>query len=208
MGQRLNIEITDGCGVALANCYYHWSAYTSCSINLIETIIEANEDIKCNSLLERAVKLLEQTGGGINDFERTRIENNTTGEYEGIEFKACIDRNNGLISVTEAGIADTRKWEEGRIEIDIENRKINFYVYWGEDVDNYISRRFEDIDVSDLSMNEKEAILVRDGMPSVRWQWEDFEEIPFEEFYKVAELVDDNEYGFYTPKMMVFTWIC
>lgn len=207
MGQRLNIEIIDGWGMTLANCYYHWSAYTGSAIELVETIIEASEDIACDSLLERAVKLLESTGAGINDFEKTRIEADATNKFDGIDFKPCVDRNKGLISVTLEGISDTRKWEEGRVEINIEDKTIDFYMYLSEDSDYYISNQFEDVDVENLSMNEKEALLIRDGMSRLKYTWEDFEDIPFEEFYKIAELVDDNVNGFYTPEMRVITWI-
>lgn len=208
MGQRLNIEIADDHGVTLANCYYHWSAYTGSAIELVESIIKADEEIECNSLLERAVKLLEQTGGGINDAEMERIKNDDTNKFVGIDFKGCIDRNMGLISVTDIGIADTQRWEESRIEINIESQTINFYVYWSDDIDSFISYQFEDVVVQDLSMNEKEALLVQDGMRRLKWQWENFEEIPFEEFYMIEELVNNNTNGFYTPEMLVITWIC
>lgn len=208
MGQRLNIEIKDGNGITLANGYYHWSAYTGSAIELVETIIETNEDIECNSLLERAVKLLESTGAGINDFEKTRIEADSTNKFDGIDFKPCVDRNRGLISVTPEGIMDTRKWEEGRVNIDIENQTIDFDVYWEDDIDNFISYQFEDTNVDELSMNEKEALLIHDGMCRLKWGYEDFECIPFNNFYKIADLVEDNADGFYTPEMMVITWIC
>lgn len=43
MGQRLNIEIVNG-ETSLANCYYHWSAYTSSALGLTRQIIDAYYD--------------------------------------------------------------------------------------------------------------------------------------------------------------------
>ena len=44
MGQRLNIEIIEN-GKVLANAYYHWSGYTSSSLELTQEILEAIEKI-------------------------------------------------------------------------------------------------------------------------------------------------------------------
>ena len=38
MGQRLNIEILKD-GDCIANCYYHWGAYTSPTIHLVKEIL-------------------------------------------------------------------------------------------------------------------------------------------------------------------------
>ena len=152
MGQRLNIEIKKkGKEKTIANCYYHWSAYTESSLLLAKEILEniinyhdEKDDFK------KALQLLQSTGAGI-------IHN----EYDILKKKQkryCRvgeDRNMGLISFTDKGIEETRTWEEGRIEIELDDddykdlehfrvySTINFGVYWHEDI-SFIKEDYEE----------------------------------------------------------------
>lgn len=105
MGQRLNIEMKSK-GKVVANCYYHWSAYTMTALQLTEEIISNFDSIQDNNDVKRAVKLLESTGAGYSD------------------------RNNGLIATTEEEMNDTRYWEEGRVTIDMDNKTFDFNVFF------------------------------------------------------------------------------
>lgn len=105
MGQRLNIEMKSK-GKVVANCYYHWSAYTMTSLQLTEEIISNFDSIQDNNDVKIAVKLLESTGAGYSD------------------------RNNGLIATTEEEMNDTRYWEEGRVTIDMDNKTFDFNVFF------------------------------------------------------------------------------
>lgn len=130
MGQRLNIEIVDR-EKSLANCYYHWDAYSFDSLKLAQKIIETyllRKAFACSNKLKTAVKILETTGAGINDIERSRIDKEPD-KYVDIKFNDAISRNEGLISVTEIGKEQTRSWEEGRITIDISSETFFFDVY-------------------------------------------------------------------------------
>ena len=105
MGQRLNIEIKSK-GKVVANCYYHWSAYTRSALQLTKEIISNFDSIQDNDDVERAVKLLESTGAGYSD------------------------RDAGLIATDEEEMNDTRYWEEGRVTIDMDNKTFDFNVFF------------------------------------------------------------------------------
>ena len=128
MGQRLNIEITDG-NKCLANCYYHWSAYTKEAAILTYNIIQywkvLHNDI--SDPLQLAVRLLELTGGGVNIEERVMIQADHS--FNNMTFQPSTNRNRGLISVTENGINGTRACEEGRVTIDIAHHIVTFGVW-------------------------------------------------------------------------------
>lgn len=124
MGQRLNIEIWRG-NTCLANAYYHWSAYTDSAAELVNKILATHKEH--NTLPDQfhdqlyAVRLLEATGAGLEDGDR-EIMAERTGE----DFRACTGRNAGLIAVTDKGIQDTRVWEEYRVSIYLDQKRVNF----------------------------------------------------------------------------------
>ena len=105
MEQRLNIEIKSK-GKVVANCYYHWSAYTRSALQLTKEIISNFDSIQDNDDVKRAVKLLESTGAGYSD------------------------RDAGLIATDEEEMKDTRYWEEGRVTIDMDNKTFDFNVFF------------------------------------------------------------------------------
>jgi hypothetical protein len=122
MGQRLNLEIKTNDKV-LANAYYHWSGYTTSSLEITKSAIQfiLNNEIKLD--VESAIKILEHTGASFNDKAWKNALD--SGIVKG-EFKECQGRNAGLIGVTESDMKETRVWEEGRIEINIENKSFRF----------------------------------------------------------------------------------
>lgn len=134
MGQRLNIEIASQ-GKTLANAYYHWSGYTSSALELAERIVHDyfgtfglyrvyhHKDI---SDMEIAIRLLTMTGAGFPPDEINRIEaSDIYNEYLDLIVKS-LDRNAGLIAITEKGIEQTRRWEEARVTIDINTMMVDF----------------------------------------------------------------------------------
>lgn len=102
MGQRLNIEIVKNEKV-LANSYYHWSGYSNCAVNLAIKIINNFRYLKrCkvenyieNQDLLFAIRLLEETGAGFNDIDKTReiLKDKTMN----LRLKKCEGRNEGII---------------------------------------------------------------------------------------------------------------
>lgn len=110
MGQRLNIEILDNKEV-LANCYYHWSGYTSSALHLTKEIIGSSmiRDEFLQAIPDKiayAVALLKLTGAG------------------------NVDRNAGLISTSTEDIEETRRWQEAGVYIDIGTQTIVFDLFY------------------------------------------------------------------------------
>ena len=162
MGQRLNIEIKKkGKEKTIANCYYHWSAYTESSLLLAKEILEniinyhdEKDDFK------KAVQLLQSTGAGIiyNEYDILTEEQK---RY----CRVGEDRNMGLISFTDKGIEETRTWEEGRIEIELDDddykdldhfkvySTIYFGVYWHENINDLKGNDDDDDDDEKLDLD-------------------------------------------------------
>lgn len=165
MGQRLNIEITKN-GKLLANAYYHWDAYSSTAISKTARIVHDYYDIYSIPLrwypeevsdMEIATRLLIMTGAGVDDLEHARITQNPPEalqtKHGPIILPKCVDRNSGLLCVTEEGMKDTRQWEEGRVTIDIGTQTVNFDVlshYTKDEVQKY---EIEDV-VSELKSSD------------------------------------------------------
>ncbi len=128
MGQRLNIEIRRRKdNKVLANSYYHWSAYTSSSLHLAEEIIEnIYEVIRKEKVSDeiKAIQLLQTTGAGLMEDEYNKLN-----EEDKKYCSLATNRNLGLISFTDEGMEETRKWEEGRltIDIDFDDKDYDFY---------------------------------------------------------------------------------
>lgn len=135
MGQRLNIQIeandtdTDETKV-LANCYYHWSGYTSSAMELVKEIVDSgiyNLDIL--DPVEKAIRMLEVTGAGLTKDEFTEA-------YPENKYKLSTDRDIGLITISEAGILETQNWEEARVTINLSTGMVDMGgVYYLDEVD-------------------------------------------------------------------------
>lgn len=129
MGQCLNIEIMSG-EKTLANAYYHWSAYTASAAELTKIILETPVDEE-EPLIWQAIHLLETTGAGVPGYERDSIlQNEMLSEAEVNHLQPCIDRNRGLIAITEEGMRDTKVWEEGRVTIHLDSKTVDFNVFF------------------------------------------------------------------------------
>ena len=190
MGQRLNIEIVNGEKV-LANCYYHWSAYTRSALELTKIIIEEYQDSDMDIGIGLAVSLLEATGCGITEEERINI-NKKSAKYRGIKFRDAISRNEGLISVTEHGIEETRGWEEGRVTIDLKSKTFCFDVLF-----SYSREEYEE--EFDEEYNEPINNLAKCEF--------DFSMVPFSDINALIQFVDDNPCGAINEYELVYGWI-
>lgn len=128
MGQRLNIEIK--CNDELiANSYFHWSAYTGSSIELVKEILNLYDDVVSNYSVQRAVSLLELTGAGIQEEELQRVVLDADKDIQRLKFKRMShNRNQGFIHVLQPDMDNTRDWDEGRVTIDIGDDTIIFDV--------------------------------------------------------------------------------
>lgn len=162
MGQRLNIEIVEN-GVCLANAYYHWSAYTSSAFELAKQIIQAIPKVKEKPPVMRAIRLLEVTGAKLMSEEIDFAKKLLLGDFE-----KATDRNDGLISISEKGIAETRQWQEGAVYIYLDEKRMKFDVLhrtyffeYRKSEEKYNGRKVEindipifDIDFSDIKFDK------------------------------------------------------
>ena len=129
MGQRLvitvNVEHKDI--TRLFNCYYHWSAYTQCSIDTINEIVKEYADLFKNytsanidmyhKITYCIFNAFFRTGAGImlsEDGKEKKILEEINNE---IEFQKSQDRNFGLIAITEKEMKTSQNWSEGDIHI-------------------------------------------------------------------------------------------
>lgn len=146
MGQRLNIEIMSG-EKTLANAYYHWSAYTASAAELTKIILKTHVDA-AEPLIWQAIHLLEATGAGVPGDERDRIlQKEVLPEDEIDHLQPCIDRNRGLIAITEEGIRVTRIWEEGRVTIHLDSKTVDFDVFFRLDREEYEADYYGNVDM-------------------------------------------------------------
>ena len=145
MGQRLNIQIeannTDTNETkVLANCYYHWSGYTSSAFELVNEIVESgiyNLDIL--DPVEKAIRLLEATGAGLTEDEFTE-------EYPESKYKKATTRDNGLIAISQKGIRETQYLEEAIVIINLSTNMVDMGgVYYLDEVDGEEEETLEDI---------------------------------------------------------------
>ena len=169
MGQRLNIEICNSTRT-LANAYYHWGAYTDSALEYTAEIIDAYHNLsgQITDELQLVVKLLEATGAGITDEEKERMTHDPDFDFSGINFSSAIDRNEGLIAVTEKGMEETRSWEEGRVTINIEEANFCFDVVSYYDKDEYV----EDYGVKSLSkLTQIDHNFFLDYLPFEKISW-------------------------------------
>lgn len=132
MGQRLNIEIEKN-NKTLANAYYHWSAYSSSACEMTQQIADyINKNPQtCDDVLY-AIRILEHTGAGLINNYPNELKS-AQEMFPNEKFEECKGRNSGLLAITDVGIEETRDWEEGRVTINLDNKTINFAVYWEYD---------------------------------------------------------------------------
>lgn len=138
MGQRLNISL-ESAGEVVANAYYHWSAYTGSAAYLVQGICEVWDELKECSLsdAEFACRLLHETGAGFNQEEIDRIRFQKDSRVNTFPLWPSTDRNSGLLSVTQEGIEETERWEEGRVTIYLDSGSIYFDVVFTMTAEEY-----------------------------------------------------------------------
>lgn len=151
MGQRLIMTIKED-DKDLMKVYYHWSAYTISSLVEAQQFIDSYyedelEEVEDTKL--RCIRALEKIGA--------RLENET--ELE--EFKKLypnekiindsINRNKGLIAITEQGMKDLQEYSEGDIIINLSAATVCcdcVSIY--EDLEEYNEWNEEDLKEEDL----------------------------------------------------------
>lgn len=174
MGQRLNIEIKKQ-EKLLANAYYHWSAYSEASLLLTKEIIDKFEEVKEETDVTQAIMLLQITGAGLTSSSMEYLEEIIPNfEEQKEKYQSAIDRNEGLIEITEKGMENTQYWEEGRITIHIDTKTFDFEVF----------------DYPDLEEFEECYEIKIEDLPTLEFP---IKNIKFEQIDKVLELVKKTQ---------------
>lgn len=200
MGQRLNIEIKKKeTNETIANCYYHWSAYTRSALDLTLEIIENTISVNHNEKeVDKmyAIELLQSTGGGLMQDEYDKIDDENK-KY----CKVSRNRNLGLISFTDEGIQETRRYEEGRVEIYIPNItdyfakikeiRVAFDVFYKEDIEDVKKYYREDIKKKKLNL---------DNLIEFDFDLWNMTRADLYEFYNKEIDIENNYYGMFKIK--------
>lgn len=179
VAQKLNIEIIKE-GKTLANALFRWSGYTSSAIRLTQQIIEKQQDLQQEDDLLFAIKLLTQTYAVLH--ERDYKEAKKLYPNENLDFEG--DQYSGLITFTEEGIEETRRWEEARVEILIDKKQINLKTFHFFDKQEYCR---------DYRMKEEDYKKI----PTFNFK---IDEIPYSEFPDIKDFV------FQSIKNSIFTF--
>ena len=151
----------------LMNIYYHWSAYSTSAyiealkfINVykdMEDFMKLFVDIKDRKkLVMFLVKILEKKGARINIGDYEYVEK----EYPELEFlKTDVDRNEGLISLSEKEMADSEKWGEGFLNIFLKEREVVNNCYWGgyDSIEEYIKDNGLELTEEEVKATEEEV---------------------------------------------------
>lgn len=122
MGQRLVITI-HAFDEDIAKIYYHWSAYTTSALQEAKDIIDNVDWFNSTSkdeLILRITRQLEKCGGGVNIRDREEFKK----KYPNETFKDGIDRNYGLIAITDDGMEELEHWSQGDLTIDFDTEKV------------------------------------------------------------------------------------
>lgn len=146
MGQRLCIDIFDGDEI-VANCYYHWSAYTGSTVELIKIILTDLERTK-NFQVDKKIRVYEalRATGASLDLEEYNYIQSFNGDPRFnllkktvFQFDAStLNRSDGLISFSKDGIEKTQNVAEGFATIDLSNDTFSFDVFHAEDKEDLL----------------------------------------------------------------------
>lgn len=124
MGQRLVVSVYKNKNEAspFMSIYYHWSAYTVTalveSLNIIKSYRERKRSLPFEAAL---IVSLETIGARIDPQDSLYIQN----KYPDIKFDLDnVDRNFGLIALSEERIAQQLQWAEGLANVYLEEEEI------------------------------------------------------------------------------------
>lgn len=143
MGQRLTIEIKNK-DKSLACAYYHWSGYTDSSLQILNLFMEAYSLLKDKNEISdqyKAVIALRATGAGLIENPNDVLDSTDIPEEIYFEDEEILDRNAGLIYISNDNIEDALYWSEGPITIDLESETICFEVVRYEDAEAFKEER-------------------------------------------------------------------
>ena len=175
--------------IVLANCYYHWSAYTTSAayttIGIMEKLEQPGQPARSNittavQQLCRAVHALMDTGATFDPEEKQAAltilhmlydtaypdEPDVAHDINNLMVTLNndtkdVDRVDGMIAVTNDAIVDNASWSEGDVSISVDDNTCNFGVIWHLEPNEYDP---DDYDKEDLKNPTKLPINLNDDL--------------------------------------------
>lgn len=140
MGQRLVVTVKST-GEDLCKMYFHWSAYTISALMEVRDMMEEFpiETKSKEDAILYFIRYCEEYGGGIDGGMGSKEWNYITNKYPNYKFKSeNINRNRGLIAISEDGMDEMQSWSEGDIYIDLDEMTVHNELFWYyDDIDEY-----------------------------------------------------------------------
>lgn len=152
MGQRLVISVYESKedGTPVAALYYHWGAYTWSALDWTRQLVEYMDNNEWNDQKELAlhvIRFAELSGGCIDGGKGSEEWKKIAELYPDEVFKETGSRNDGLVVLTEDGIAGLYGWASGEVRIALEEREVYFDVIAVYDsLEDYASNRDEELE--------------------------------------------------------------
>lgn len=170
MGQRLVITIENN-KKSLAKGYYHWSGYTSSGLitanmavaSFKKSLHKATEIMALQAITDKtltpetmkdkielltACHMLFATSAGM-EITGEKSEQAVFKEiFPNVNHTVGMDRNDGLIAITEKGMAGLQKWSEADVKINIDTKSVSVAgLFFGTDDED------EDTEALDIEDN-------------------------------------------------------
>ena len=141
MGQRLIMSIHKDRGEEpIINVYYHWSAYSRSAYCEAQDFINAYDSIKKTGMLETDIIMaLENIGARVKIEDRQYVH-----EQLGFEpLEDSLDRNKGLIALSEEQRLTNLDYAEGEIHIYMNDKDIDNLCFWEENEIEFYEMYYE-----------------------------------------------------------------
>ena len=164
MGERLVLQVEKPEGTRIASLYYHWSAYTTSALQEIRNLLARYFDPGINlppykpdlNPQLRLIRVAETMGGGIDGCEDSSEWDYITQKYPKEKFKTTdINRNDGLIAISESGMKAMQDWVQGSATIilgeSVADSRILFNVYWMDTQQSIM----EDYEITNKEFHER-----------------------------------------------------
>ena len=216
MGQRLVIHFLDKLSEEsevkeIANIYYHWGAYTSTAIEEFSRIVDMMMTCafrkKYLHPYEKVLYLCSCESIGVSEDEINESLDLINKEIpENIpKFKSlpkAVDRNIGILNLTEKSIEHANDWSEGDVTINLNSGECSFNVccfytdlndlkeyYDSNYIKNNIDKTFSHFNINDIiTLN----IFDKDRVNRFWDFWNYVDEKSYDADYSIYEITDDD----------------
>lgn len=211
MGQRLDIELFAGNkSQMMANCYYHWSAYTLSALLTVKAVIENyykikdeyKDDpfmlaVKCFEIPDYSFKMNEETG----ELERVQVYAGLCKSshklmkflYPDTEIHEGADRNVGLISIHPSDVKETRDWEEGRARVYLDAEEFSLDIWFDMSEEEFIEDLLDNYPECDVKRELSHIPKIPDDIPINEDRFP-YGLIPFKDIDKIIEFAESFSY--------------